>query len=73
MKTKECKEMTTKLIGNIAKKVAESAVHAAVFAYVSKKVTNFMSKKEDEDKDKVRVETVQKTDVPASTESTERI
>lgn len=54
MEKQDCKTATVQLVGNIFKKVAESAVHAAVFAYVSKKVTNFMTKKEDESK--VRVE-----------------
>jgi cupin superfamily acireductone dioxygenase involved in methionine salvage len=43
-------------MGNIAKKIAESATHAAVFAFVSKKVTDLMKKHEAKDTDKVRIE-----------------
>lgn len=53
MNKHQTKEVAT-MVGNIARKVAESAVHAAVFAYVSKKVANFMTKQED--KAKIRVE-----------------
>jgi hypothetical protein len=49
------------VFSNIARKVAESAVHAAVFAYVSKKVTSLMSKQEDSAKEKVRIEEATKT------------
>lgn len=54
METKNCKLVTAQLVGNIAKKILESATHAAVFAFVSKKVTNLMTKHEE--KNKVRVE-----------------
>lgn len=52
------------VLGKIARKVAESAVHAAVFAYVSKKVTNFMSKNEKKE------EMDQKLRIDESTEAT---
>ena len=47
-------ETVNNVMGNVFRKVAESALHAAVFAYVSKKVSNLMSK--DDKKEKVRVE-----------------
>jgi len=60
MRTKEFKKMSKTIVGNLARKIAESAVHAAVFAYVSKKVTNFLDKKSKKE-DKVRVEDSTKT------------
>lgn len=43
------------IVGTILKKIGETALHAAVFSYVSKKVSNVMEKKEKKE-DKVRVE-----------------
>ncbi len=49
--------MNTNILKHCAKKIFETATHAAVFAYVSKKVGSFMDKQE-ASKNKVRVETV---------------
>jgi len=46
------KQVTKTVVGNLAKKIFESATHAAVFAFVSKKVTDLL----DRNKEKVRVE-----------------
>lgn len=45
--------MNTNVFKHIGKKIAETALHAAVFAYVSNKVSSFMKKEEDK---RVRVE-----------------
>jgi hypothetical protein len=68
---KEQMKTVTTVVGSVVRKVAESAVHAAVFAYVSKKVTNLMTKHEDAAKEKVRIDTAN-SEKP-STVSTERI
>lgn len=47
---KACKTV----VGNLAKKVFESATHAAVFAFVSKKVGDYLDR--NKEKEKVRVE-----------------
>lgn len=52
MNNKHIKQASN-ILGSIARKVAESAVHAAVFAYVSNKVSALMKKTECK---KVRVE-----------------
>jgi len=50
---KDMKKVTN-VVGGIVKKVAESAVHAAVFAFVSKKVSDLLDR--NKEKEKVRVE-----------------
>lgn len=52
---KNCKMVMT-AFGSIVRKVGEQVMHAAVFAYVSKTVTNMMTKQEEKDKAKIRVE-----------------
>jgi hypothetical protein len=66
MNTKEFTKVTKTILGNLARKVAESAVHAAVFAFVSKKVTDFIDRSK-EDKTNVRVNTEEKSN--SSTET----
>lgn len=51
---KNIKKNATAIVGNLARKIAESAVHAAVFAFVSKKVTDLLDR--NKEKEKVRVE-----------------
>lgn len=59
MNKEQCKTVVS-VMGNLAKKVIESATHAAVFAFVSRKVSNLMEKYEKENakknKEKVRIE-----------------
>jgi hypothetical protein len=69
---KEQMKTVTTVFGSVVRKVAESAVHAAVFAYVSKKVTNLMTKHEDATKEKVRIDDTANS-AKTSTVSTERI
>jgi hypothetical protein len=69
---KEQMKTVTTVFGSVVRKVAESAVHAAVFAYVSKKVTNLMTKHEDANKEKVRIDDTANS-AKTSTMSTERI
>ena len=66
---KEQMKSATMVLGGVVRKVAESAVHAAVFAYVSKKVSNLMTKHEEAAKEKVRIDDSSKTDV-STTERT---
>lgn len=53
--------MNTKLhqsaivFGKLLRKVGESALHAGIFAFVSKKVSNYMDQKSKEEQEKVRV------------------
>ena len=49
-------KMGQEIIGKIAQKIAETTLHAAVFSFVSKKVSNYMEKSEKKD-EKVRVDT----------------
>ncbi len=51
---KDMKKVAVSVVGGIVKKVAESAVHAAVFAFVSKKVSDLLDR--NKEKEKVRVE-----------------
>ncbi len=53
---KNMKKACATVVGNIAKKIAESAVHAAVFAFVSKKVGDLLDRNKEKEKEKVRVE-----------------
>lgn len=69
---KEQMKTVTTVFGNVVRKVAESAVHAAVFAYVSKKVTNLMTKQEESTKEKVRIEEATNSN-KTNASSTERI
>lgn len=61
---KETCKVITSTVGGIAKKVAEHALHAAIFAFVSKKVSQFMDKQQEKTKeqDKVRIEETTKTE-----------
>lgn len=61
MEQYNCKKAIA-VFGNVAKKVLESAAHAAVFAYVSKRVTSFMEKQEKKEDNKVRIEDANKTE-----------
>lgn len=53
---KDIKKTAVTIVGNLAKKIAESAVHAAVFAFVSKKVSDLLDRNKEKEKEKVRVE-----------------
>ena len=45
------------ILGKVAKQVASSAAHAAIFAFVSKKVSSWMEKQSDKTaNEKVRIE-----------------
>jgi hypothetical protein len=59
---KDMKKVATTIVGNLARKIAESAVHAAVFAFVSKKVTDLLDR--NKEKEKVRVESSPTLDTP---------
>ena len=72
MFNKESLRQVTSTAGSIAKKIAESAVHAAIFAYVSKKVTNWMSQDEEKVKDKARIDDTEKSNnTPILTEKSD--
>ena len=56
MNKKHC-EAAGKIAGGLAKKVFESATHAAIFAFVSRKISNMMEKQEMKEKEqKLRIE-----------------
>lgn len=50
-------KQTLPIVGKVLRKVADSAVHAAVFAFVSKKVSDLLEREKEKNKNKVRVET----------------
>lgn len=63
---KNTRKVATTIVSNLARKIAESAVHAAVFAFVSKKVTDLLDR--NKEKEKVRVEST--PSLETDTEST---
>ena len=67
-------EQAAQIVGGLAKKVFESAIHAAIFAFVSKKTSNWMTKQEEKAcKEKVRVSEDAEIKVSLPEKSTETV
>ncbi len=69
MNKEHCK-VAGKIAGGIAKKVFDSAINAAVFAFVSKKVSDLLDAQSKTKKEKLRVEETPNAETTTPSEPT---